>query len=152
MRVILILLCAALGVAGCAPSRSSDVSAQPSEPQHKAQPPTPNAQGEYVATGKTYRVVFTTTPRMIPMNEPFEISARPERIDGAPVGAVEMRVDAAMPDHHHGMTTKPQVEYKPGGGCHVKGMLLHMPGYWEIYFDIERDGEIERAQYNFELE
>jgi hypothetical protein len=31
-------------------------------------------------------------------------------------------------------------------------MLFHMPGYWELYFDLSREGIMERAQGAVTLE
>jgi hypothetical protein len=30
-------------------------------------------------------------------------------------------------------------------------MLFHMPGHWELYFDISRGGTSERAQFDIDL-
>lgn len=152
MRIALLLLTAVFLLTGCAATQSSGGSSRATEPERTAPPPTPNERGEYEAAGKTFRVVFTTAPLPIPMNEPFEIRAQIEPVGEKPPGEVKLRVDAAMPDHRHGMNTQPQVTREADGSWRVRGMLLHMPGYWELYFDLERDGETERAQYNFELE
>lgn len=152
MRIAFLLLTAGFLLTGCAATQSSGGSSRATEPERTAPPPTPNERGEYEAAGKTFRVAFTTAPLPIPMNEPFEIRARIEPIGEKPPGEVKLRVDAAMPDHRHGMNTQPQVTREADGSWRVRGMLLHMPGYWELYFDLERDGETERAQYNFELE
>jgi len=34
----------------------------------------------------------------------------------------------------------------------VLGLRFHMPGRWELYFDVTRDGVLERAQIDLELE
>jgi hypothetical protein len=38
------------------------------------------------------------------------------------------------------------------GAYRVDGMLFHMPGYWELYFDLSREGVMERAQGAVTLE
>ena len=72
--------------------------------------------------------------------------------EGEPIpGEIEVTIDAAMPHHGHGMNVRPAVERSAKGHLSADGMLLHMPGYWEIYFDI-RDGHItERAQAELTL-
>ena len=62
-----------------------------------------------------------------------------------------LAVDAAMPEHEHGMNTQPQVE-RAGDRFVVRGMMFHMSGYWEMYFDVEHEGVTERAQYEITLE
>lgn len=136
---------------GCA-AIHADRSAAPPLPDHRSAPPLPNERGQYAAQAETFRVVFTTTPRLIPFNEPFEMLAQLETQDGAPLDDGRLSVAAAMPENHSSMTTQPRVARQPDGAYHVRGMLLHMPGYWEIDFDLERDGRTERARYGFELE
>jgi hypothetical protein len=51
---------------------------------------------------------------------------------GAPVEDASFVLDAAMPAHGHGMSTRP--EHRPlGHGRYLsEGMKFHMPGAWEI--------------------
>lgn len=109
---------------------------------------------EIASNGGTYYVAFSPRPADMPLNEMF--SLRVEVLDAArrplPAGEVELRVDAAMPGHGHGMVTRPQVTANADGTFTADGMLLHMPGSWELYFDVQRDGIAERAQVAVELE
>jgi hypothetical protein len=67
---------------------------------------------------------------------------------------VEIKVHGAMPAHGHGLDYVPTVEPCADGRhwC-VNGLRLHMPGTWEIYFDIgSPDGSsVERAQATVDL-
>jgi hypothetical protein len=57
-----------------------------------------------------------------------------------------------MPEHRHGMNYRPTV-VKGGDGVYVaEGMLFHMPGRWQLLFDVERDGRVERLSTDMELE
>lgn len=50
-----------------------------------------------------------------------------------PLKAEPFSLDATMPDHAHGMVTKPVQEVAPGvGNFTTKGMKFHMPGYWKV--------------------
>jgi hypothetical protein len=49
------------------------------------------------------------------------------------------------------MNTKPKVIANPDRTFTVRGMMLHMSGDWEIYFDVTRGGATERAQMNVNL-
>ena len=51
-----------------------------------------------------------------------------------------------MPAHGHGMMTESTTELQLDGSYLATGMLLHMPGDWELYFDISDSSSIERAQ------
>jgi hypothetical protein len=87
-------------------------------------------------------VTFSPTPEEMPLNEIFELTTW---IEGE--GQVKsLRVDAAMPAHGHGMMTDPVTTVQPDGSYKTTGMLLSMPGYWELYFDIDNGETIERAQ------
>lgn len=116
-----------------------------------------------------YCVCFTTTPDPVPLNEPFSMSIRiyegstPEHL----AKTVVLDVDAGMPEHHHGMTLRPEIravgapavqEVPPGHGAigngqfEVRSMLFHMPGRWEIHFDVTHGAITERAQVEIDLD
>ena len=116
-----------------------------------------------------YTVCIKTIPEAIPLNEPFTMSVLvyedPARSRLAQ--KVILQVDATMPEHHHGMTLKPLVsaidgpllqDLPPGHGARgdgrfeVRGMLFHMPGRWEIQFDITHGAVTERAQIEINLD
>jgi cytochrome c peroxidase len=50
-----------------------------------------------------------------------------------------LKVDATMPAHRHGMNYAPTVKKLGPGRWQAEGMLLHMPGRWELVFVV--DGE-----------
>jgi hypothetical protein len=98
-------------------------------------------------------VLFDTVPAPIPMNAPFALrfSVDP-KVAGKPGDSpIGVEVDARMPAHFHGMNRVPKVVRRPDGSYEVEGMLFHMPGHWELYFDITREGRTERAQVDVDL-
>lgn len=117
---------------------------------------TPQTSGNSPITSNAggYEVVFTLVPPKVPLNEPFEIRACVTAKAGSPTDAENLviSVDAAMPQHQHGMNTKPRIEQTGDGCIHAEGMLFHMVGRWELYFDITRNGITERAQTEIMLE
>jgi DNA-binding beta-propeller fold protein YncE len=72
--------------------------------------------------------------------------------DAKPAEGVRLLVSAGMPEHQHGMTTQARVMPLGPGRWDVGGLLFHMPGYWELRFDVARDTVVERAQLEFLLE
>ena len=100
-----------------------------------------------------YRVTVTS-PTSFPLNQLFALEATVEEGCDPPRRpvAAHLRVDAAMPDHRHGMNTEPVVRPRGGGRFEAQGLLLHMPGRWEVYFDVTDAGVTERAQLDFILE
>ncbi len=51
-----------------------------------------------------------------------------------------LRVDATMPDHHHGMNYKPVLAVTGPGRYRADGLLLHMAGRWEFAFELRAPG------------
>jgi hypothetical protein len=66
-----------------------------------------------------------------------------------------VRVDATMPEHKHGMNYAPTVKAGSDGRYRVDGLLFHMPGSWEVAFDVrplgQAGGEIQRLTHDFVL-
>ncbi|TWT40340.1 hypothetical protein RAS1_40480 [Phycisphaerae bacterium RAS1] len=114
---------------------------------------------QITSNGGAYRVRYRPRPQPIPMNAPFALDVEIEpiskdagRAGGAERSDVMLNVDADMPEHGHGMNTKPIITRTGPGRFTVGGLLFHMPGYWEVYLDITRDNRTERAQFDVTLE
>lgn len=102
----------------------------------------------------TFLVAYGTEPGDIPLNEVFDV--RVAVFDAAnptePLRDVTFEIDGRMPHHRHGMLRAPRVKQRADGAFDVSGMLFHMPGYWELHFDVGRAGSVERAQASLELD
>ena len=89
----------------------------------------------------------------IPENEPFELDVRlyhdAERT--RPLTGAENVGSAWMPDHGHGMNRRPEATEVEPGRYRVRGMLLHMGGFWQLFIDVIAGGVSERAQFELEL-
>jgi len=127
-------LAVALLVAGCSPSA-----------------PPPGGKRQVTSNGGTYTVTFETSPNPIPMNELFDLRFTVAPKSGALPQGLAVVVDARMPAHGHGMNRVPKLTTQPDGSTKAEGMLFHMPGHWELYFDIVQAGKTERAQLDVEL-
>jgi cytochrome c peroxidase len=62
-----------------------------------------------------------------------------------------LKVDAHMPEHRHGMNYAPSVTRMAPGRWRAEGLLLHMPGRWELVFEIGAAGTSERLAHAFVL-
>jgi len=116
------------------------------------------AQHVVVSNAGGYVVAYSR-PNMqeMPLNDRFELTghvfyATADVPLNRRVTDVKLIADAAMPEHMHGMNVRPTVTQNEDGSFTVDGMLLHMPGRWEIYFDIKRRGVTERAQVELFLQ
>ncbi len=87
-------------------------------------------------------------PDPIPVGDPFAVEIELFADPGLtqPLDGGSCRIDAAMPHHGHGMNVAPRMRREGPGRWRAIGMLLHMPGRWEVFVDLERDGFLERAQ------
>jgi hypothetical protein len=96
-------------------------------------------------------VLYRTIPPAIEVGQHFAVEAVvcPAPRDGA---APALRVDARMPEHRHGMNYRPSVAKKGDGLYLAEGLLFHMPGLWQLMFDVERGGKTERLMIDIDLE
>ena len=56
----------------------------------------------------------------------------------------ELKVDAFMPEHRHGMNYAPAVKRLAAGRWRAEGLMFHMPGKWELVFELRGKGGSER--------
>lgn len=57
---------------------------------------------------------------------------------------VDLSFDARMPEHKHGMVTKPKITKLSPTSFRVDGVRLHMPGKWLLHFVLKYEqGETE---------
>lgn len=109
---------------------------------------------EIVSNDGDFRVVYKIADGPVRRGETFAIDAWVFAADApeAPRTDVSLAVDAAMPQHGHGMNRVPRVESLGAGRFHIDGLDFHMPGKWELYFDVARQALVERAQADVEVE
>jgi hypothetical protein len=124
-------------------------------PRASAQPTAPPwSEGRTLASNAgAYRVVYRSSPASIPRGEVYALEVWVFDAHDAthPLTDVGLTVDAAMPEHQHGMNRRPVIHPGTGGEFQVEGLLFHMSGRWELYFDITRGAITERAQVSVEL-
>jgi hypothetical protein len=93
-------------------------------------------------------VMFRTVPPAIELGRHFAVEA----IVCATPPAQGLRVDARMPEHRHGMNYRPTVASTGDGRYLAEGLMFHMPGRWQLIFDVERSGGTERLATDILLE
>jgi hypothetical protein len=103
------------------------------------------------SNGGTYVVSFLSTPDPVPMNALFDLKFSIAPKAGGKADDLQVQVDARMPAHFHGMNRTPKLTRQADGSFTAEGLLFHMPGHWELTFDITRGGKTERAQADVEL-
>jgi hypothetical protein len=97
-------------------------------------------------------LVYRTTPEPIPVGRHFGIDFEicPQ---GAAVLPAEVRVDASMPEHKHGMNYRPSVTAQGPGRYRAEGLMFHMPGRWELVFELRGSGTaVQRMVQSLQVE
>ena len=75
-----------------------------------------------------------------------------ETPDGRPVENAQITVDGDMPQHGHGLPTRPEVtEYLGQGDYRVEGLKFHMPGWWIVEFEVAVEGKSDHVTFNLLL-
>ena len=68
---------------------------------------------------------------------------------GIPVNQAQIAVDGGMPQHGHGLPTRPQVSRELGDGAYLlEGMKFSMTGWWEIKLAIQAPEGTDRVTFN----
>lgn len=68
---------------------------------------------------------------------------------GLPIPDAQIAGDGGMPQHGHGLPTRPQVTQKAVDGTYLlEGMKFSMPGWWEIKLAIQANGESDKVTFN----
>jgi hypothetical protein len=71
---------------------------------------------------------------------------------GVPVEGATVEVDGGMPEHNHGLPTKPRVTEELGGGDYkLDGLRFHMSGYWEILVTVTTDAGVSKVTIPLQL-
>ena len=83
-------------------------------------------------------------PDKIPVGQHFSLEMAVCANAGAPPPE-SVSVDAHMPEHRHGMNYKASVKPAAGGRYRVDGLMFHMPGRWEIIFELRAAGRTDRV-------
>jgi len=100
-------------------------------------------EGWKVAQGRDgeFRVAWRSLAagNEVPRNKEFDMELYVLAGD-APLAGAQVRVRGWMPDHGHGLARRPPVSEPEPGRYRVEGMLLHMRGHWQVFFDIAYEG------------
>ncbi len=98
-----------------------------------------------------YQIAYRTEPQTVPTGAHFvvDFAVCPRGKAAAPTA---VRVDANMPDHRHGMNYKPVVTKVGPGVYRAEGLLFHMPGRWDLTFDIVTGNTTQRLASTLRVE
>ena len=102
----------------------------------------PTAQGRYV--------VQMDPPAAPPaINQIHAWQIKLSSPDGTPVRHARIAVDGGMPQHGHGLPTRPQVTREVTDGTYLmEGMKFSMTGWWEIKLAIQAADGADTVVFN----
>ena len=94
-----------------------------------------------LSEGGRYRATIRPQGDTIPQGRLHRWTLHLETAAGAPVDSAAVAVDGGMPQHGHGLPTKPRVTRHLGNGEHaVEGMKFNMGGWWVVKFRVAAEG------------
>ena len=112
------------------------------------------AQDELVtlATDRGYRLQIFSQVTPLEINRIHSWELLLTDTNGAIVNDATIQVSGGMPEHDHGMPTLPRVtETLNNGRLLLQGVRFHMPGYWELIFNIQTPNGADSAKFEFTL-
>jgi hypothetical protein len=100
-----------------------------------------------------YKVTYVAEINPVPINQILKWTLHVEDAEGQLVENATITVDGDMPQHGHGLPTRPQVTRYLGNGDYlVEGLKFHMPGWWVVDFQIEAGGQQDQVRFNLPLD
>lgn len=101
--------------------------------------------------GETFLLTYRFEPQSPAIGEQFAVIGRVCRVDGAEFSG-SVKVDATMPRHGHGMNYLPSTQMFSNGQFISSGLLLHMPGDWEVALKVADGDRRERLHFEYQAE
>ena len=101
--------------------------------------------------GGKYTVAYATSPSPVVVGQHFRVDVAVCAKAGAPA-ARDLRVDATMPEHRHGMNYRASVTSPRPGEWRAEGLLFHMPERWDLTFDVVAGGATQRVTSTMKVE
>ena len=99
-----------------------------------------------------YRATIRPQGDSIPQGRLQKWTLHLETAAGTPVDTATVTVDGGMPQHGHGLPTRPQVTRVLGNGDHlVEGMKFNMGGWWVVKFHVDAAAGRDSVVFNLSL-
>ena len=102
--------------------------------------------------GGRYRATIRPQGDSIPQGRLQRWTLHLETPTGLPIDSAVVAVDGGMPQHGHGLPTKPRVTRALGNGDHlVEGMKFNMGGWWVVKFRVDATAGTDSVVFNVKL-
>ena len=99
-----------------------------------------------------YRATIRPQGDTIPQGKLQRWTLHLETAAGVPVDSARVAIDGGMPQHGHGLPTKPRVTRALGNGDHlVEGLKFNMGGWWVVKFRVNAAAGTDSLVFNVKL-
>lgn len=106
--------------------------------------PRSSAAGRYVATLESARPLRTRQMQTV------RVTVRDA--EGHTVDEAQIAIDGGMPQHGHGLPTRPRVTRSLGNGIYeIEGVRFNMGGWWEFRLAIAASRGADTVTFNLDL-
>ncbi len=137
-------LIAALSARSHAMTMSHGSGAERPAPSEFGLGPRTSAEGRYIATLETAQPL---RPRQL---QTVRVTLRDA--DGRAVDEAQIAVDGGMPEHGHGLPTRPRMTGHPGDGVYeIEGVRFNMSGWWELRLAIAGPRGADTVTFNLDI-
>jgi hypothetical protein len=104
---------------------------------------------EKASSAGAYRVALAPPATAPAINQIHSWTVQLSDMRGSPVHGAVFTVGGGMPQHGHGLPTKPRVSNELGNGTYrLEGMKFSMPGWWEIKLNIQSPQGSDTVTFN----
>jgi hypothetical protein len=105
-----------------------------------------------VSEAGLYRAEIRPDGDSIPKGKLQKWTLHLETAAGAPIDTAKITIDGGMPQHGHGLPTKPLVTRSLGNGNYlVEGMKFNMGGWWVVKFRVSAAIGADSLVFNLKL-
>jgi hypothetical protein len=104
-----------------------------------------------VSEGGAYRATIQPAGDSIPKGRLHSWTLHIETAAGAPVDSATVLVDGGMPQHGHGLPTKPRARAVGQGDYAIDGMKFNMGGWWVVKFRVQSGAGRDSLVFNVKL-
>jgi hypothetical protein len=102
---------------------------------------------------RVYRASIHERQEPVALHAFQHLRLRIESADGGPVSGAQLNVNGGMPEHGHGLPSRPQARAADRPGEYlIEGLQFSMPGWWELHVYISKDRRDDIVTFNLVLE
>ncbi|HNP36225.1 MAG TPA: FixH family protein [Woeseiaceae bacterium] len=108
-------------------------------------------QGPRVSLGRNYMATLEAA-QPLRLRKMQTVRVRIEDVAGHPVDGAGITIDGGMPQHGHGLPTRPRVTRNLGGGIYeIEGVRFNMGGWWQFKLAISGPAGDDSVTFNLDL-